>query len=409
MRLTLETPFDRLLTERSQMVAGWVDDPGTAFALTATCGRRALPVRPFTHPATRAGAALRGFWLYVIVQDLLDEIRDGRLALELAWAETPLARLDLRVSPVAEMLAREYPLDCAAYPVPRPPAATPPPPFTIVFPGLGAVGGASLNDLLRRRMFALGWELPLYHEADDPRVWRAVVAAGLLAPRWIDGHACYAAAAALPHSFARITLLREPLARLASVFDYNTLVHPAAFPFTRFDDFVLSGAARTWSQAHGLLRAAGRAVPDDLPDRDLEELARAELARGYALVGITERLEETIFLLCRLAGHEAIGMWWRILSAPRSVRPETLAPRVLRALERQLGPDLALYEERRTALAAAAERAAFGEALAAYRRAAAAQPVLPDVYKTVECLRWRQVMVESELARAQAAPSGRAA
>jgi hypothetical protein len=410
VRLRIENPPDGLITERCQMVSGWVDAPEPV-TIEAWCDERTIPLRPFVHPNAHCDERVRGFWGYLVLQEHLDAIRDATLTLDVRCQGNPLGRISLRVSPLAEILAREYPLNLATYAVPPAIASdarqAPAHPVTLVFPGLGGVGGASLNLLMRRKMLAEGWDLPLYFEADDPLRWSRI--AGRRRPRWIDGHRCYAAGDRLAQPSVRMTLLRDPVRRLLSVFNYATLVHPYDFPFRRLEDFVLSGAARTHGLAFGLLRAAGATVPENIPDRDLYEHAHRELDRHYALVGITELFEETIFLAGALAGYDRIGMWWRVLSAPPGIAATRLTPEVERALALQTVVDRQLYEESKAALLARARTTLAPAALAQYRRDAEAQPELPAAYKMVECLRWRQLLHEGTRVSAEASSVARAA
>jgi hypothetical protein len=262
-----------------------------------------------------------------------------------------------------------------------------------VFPGLGAVGGSSLNRLFRTQMLRTGLATPVYDEANVPELWRRVRAhprTGVF--RWIDGHDCYDAVPAGAGGAARVTLLRDPIRRVVSLFNYGVLVHPEQFAGASFDDFVAAGEAAPRSQAVGLLRAAGCAA--DLGDSALHRAARTELARRYALVGITERFEETIFLLCRLAGHATIGMWRPVLAAPRVVDADRLSAATRRRLTADLAVDLELYAEARARFDADVATAGLGTALHRYRDAAARQPTLPASAKAVACLRWRQLLAQ---------------
>jgi len=250
---------------------------------------------------------------------------------------------------------------------------------------------------MRRTMAREGRAITVYSEADDGPTWSRVLAAGAPEYGWVDGHACYGAADALGPGSARVTLLREPVRRLVSVFHYNALVHPRQFPFATLEEFVESEAARGFTQVAGLARCAGHAI-DGLPDADVGAIAERELAQSYAVVGTTERFEETIFLLCVLAGLDAIGMWWRILAAPKAVDVEQLPARLRARIEQVVEHDLRLYDRVETALCDRVASCGFGDALVRYKEAAAREPVLSDHDKFVECLRWRQVLAEAELA-----------
>jgi hypothetical protein len=389
--------------------AGAYDD------LRATCGGRELVVRRSWHPQACRDPRVVGFWSMLIVQELLPFATRDVLAVDLWWRGAHVETLRFRISPVAAHLARAYPLNLDEYPVPRLCSAEGsdphgeggardgPRPPTLLFPGLGAVGGASLNQLMRRKILHDGGALPVHFEADNPALWERARAADRRVPRWIDGHACHGAAERLATPFARVTLLRDPAVRLLSIYNYNALVHPYDFPFATVDEFLASDAVAGFTQAASLLRIAGEAVDAQAPADELYARARAELRRSYALVGVTELFEETIFLLCQLGGHDAIGMWWKVLSAPGRPDATALAPPARRRLETLVAADRRLHDDARIALEALVATRALGAPLARYKADAAAATELPDVYKLVECLRWRQVLGDAELRALRAA------
>jgi len=399
MRISVDRPPDRLIVDRVELLSGWVAPaaPG-GFAFRAACGGREISLRPCWHPDARWSTDLQGFWGFVVLQELLDEVRHDYLDIDLFWDDARVEALHLRVSPAARDLARAYPINLADYAVPSAPAR-----FavdsrsTIVFPGLGAVGGASLNQLLRMKMLREDWPLTVYFEANDPSLWASACGRGGPIPRWIDGHACYAAADDLGVPFARVTLLREPVRRLLSIFHYNSLVHPYEFPFPTFDAFLDAGAATRFTQAAGLLRCAGIETVTEMSADELYRVARGQLRQHYALVGIMELFEETIFLLCQLAGYDSIGMWWKVLSAPNPPDVTELSSDTRKRLESLLAVDLLLYEEAKRDFLDLATARDLGADLQRYKNDAAARPELPDVYKLIECLRWRQILVDAEM------------
>ena len=396
-RAHVDTPAGRLVTSRVELLSGSVAAAAGA-TITATCGHRELLLRPCVHPDSRHRDDVHGFWGFVVVQDLLGAIRDGMLEIELFSDGRHIDTIRLRVAPAARHLARCYPVSLREYPVsaaPRDPCATP---VTLVFPGLGGVGGASLNQLLRMKAHRESWQVPVYFEANVPSLWSAMRRRAPAPYRWIDGHGCYAAADDLGQPFARVTFLREPVRRLVSVYRYTALVHPREFRFPSLDAFVASSAARRYTQAAGLLRCAG--VDDaELSDGALAATARAQLEREYALVGITELYEESIILLCQLTGYASIGMWSRVLAAPRTFNPATLSLRTRRRLEAIAAVDRDLYDAAKRRLLARLERAGIEDDLRRYKADAATQAELPDVYKLGECLRWRAVLEQPAPAR----------
>ena len=182
-----------------------------------------------------------------------------------------------------------------------------------------------------------------------------------------------------------------------SIHDYNASVHPQQHPFASVEEFVESGAARRSSQALGLLRLAGAEPDPGVADDEIAALAQAELERPEALVGITERFEECVFAVARAMGLASIGMWWRVLSAPRSLPVEALPSRVRRAAERAVAADLRLYERARSIFGERTGALAAHPTVERYRHDARARRELPAVLRAVECLRWRQRLGDTEL------------
>jgi len=405
VEIHLGRPRDGLLVGRAELVTGWLVPLDDA-PLRASCGGSALLLRPCFHPVMLERPDARGFWGYVFVQELLGEVRAGRLAIELRAGSRHLGTLSLRVTPSATLLATEYPLDLDSYDVPPPPGGAAADAPTVVFPGLGGVGGATLNELLRVAMLRAGGDVPVHFEADQPALWRRVRTRHPLAYRWIDGHGCYAAGDTLAAPSVRITLLREPATRLLSVFDYGTLVHPERFASAGFDDFLRSPAALRATQAVGLLHLAGVGDAETLPPDELLARASVELDRSYALVGVTELFAETSLLVARLAGLATIGMWWRVLAAPRSVTLDALPARTRDRLEALVAVDRVLHARARERLVARIAGAGLDAALERYATAAARERPLSDVLKQLECLRWRQVLGEPAPAAAQTIAPG---
>jgi hypothetical protein len=405
-QLQLRRPVDGLLADRVELFCGWLIADEGDFALRARVGGRDLDVYRCHDPAAPDRLDVHGFWGMLFVQQHLERIAEGALRIELFWRERPYGAIRLRVTPLARHLATGYPLDLRRYAVSpgvedeSAGAAAP----VVELPGLGAVGGATLSQLFRLQMLRDRIDVDVHGEAEHAKLWARACAAGFGSPggrsartdRWIDGHSCYGAARALGRPFERVTLLREPLRRLCSVHDYRALVHPEQNRFACFADFVASGEARRSSQAWGLLRLAGREPDPRISDEELFRLAAAELARSYALVGITERFEESLFLICQAMRLREIGMWWRVLSAPRSVEWTTLPRDVRRAAERAVAADLRLYEQASTDFAVRARGLEGDPDLARYHRGSSDRRELSDVFKTVECLRWRQTLSDLE-------------
>ncbi len=404
MGIQIRSPADRLITDRIQIIYATIDTGPEPFALSACCGERDIPFQECDEPSNVAGTVQRSFVGYLVLQEVLALVRNGYLHIEFSYGHASFGPIELRISPLSMYLAEAYPLNLTKYRVGRqvqrhPDASSP---RTLVFPGIRATGGASLRELMRLQTFREGW----WASTIESRHRRGRDAELSPRVRWIQGHNCYHAARALQRPYARITMLREPLARLLSVYNYNSLVHPFEFRFTSFEEFISSGGAKEFSQAVELLRCTGREVDTRMPDDELKSLVDHELDHNYSLVGITELYEESLFLMALLGQYESIGMWWRVLSAPRAVRIQDLRPEIRRELERQLAADSSVYHERRSDFCDRVADSDLGPDFTTYKRDSIEQPDLPDKYKVVECLRWRLVMAEWELAELRATRKG---
>ena len=138
-----------------------------------------------------------------------------------------------------------------------------------------------------------------------------------------------------------------------------------------------------------------------MSDQALSDLTGLELDENYSLVGITELFEETVFAMSQLAGFEEIGMWWRILSAPKILKYSGLSQDDLDLARVKLKADILLYQKRKQVFEEFVTNSRFGESLDRYKDASNRQDslALPDEFKIVECLRWRQLLKEEELAQ----------
>jgi len=392
----LDRPWDGLLVRRIETLCGSYQSPSAHFALTATCQGRPLALQPCGAAPEAARADARGFWAVLVLQEWLDAATDGRLRIEFHWHGRPVGQQDLIVSPIAADVARRHPIPTKRYPVSLPASAREA--TTLVFPGLGAVGGTSLCQLFRAEGHRRGWGIPVHHEADHAESWARYDVRAQAPIRWVDGHHCYDAGKRLGVPWERVTLLREPKRRLVSLFNYNALVHPREFPFRSFSAFLESGSARRYSQAAGLLRLAGVRAVDRMSDAELANAAQEELGRSYEFAGLTERFEESIFYLARLAGLDSVPMWVSTLSAPRREGLDAVPPRLEPALREAVVADEALYRAVRDRFERTIRNVDFGSSLRDYQQDAAAASPLHDADKTVECLRWRQFLVETSTA-----------
>lgn len=400
VRLVVERPRDGLLTERVNQLSGWFEVAGGSsdFLLRAECAGHPIPLHEYLHPGSRERPTLRGFFLYLFPQDFAASLDTGWLDLVFFWGKRPLRRVSLKVAPALAELVRARPLSRRVYPV-RSRSRKAPGTLkesALIFPGLGGVGGSSLNLLMRQLATQNGHRFPVHGEANDPALW-AWMGPKLDGCRWIDGHRCYDAGSALKSRSARVTLLREPSRRMVSIFNYNSLVHPFEFRFSTFEEFIHSDAAKPYTQAHGLLRLAGRPPSRDESEATLYRAAMTELEESYAIVGITELFEESVFLICHEAGYPETLLWWRILSAPGFARLERLSSATRDRLRHITAVDELLYRDALDRFRRRVAECDFGDDLDRYRRDALSRLEISQEQKLAECLRWRQLLTDDEL------------
>jgi Galactose-3-O-sulfotransferase len=395
MYLAVDRPRDRLLTDRVEILSGWVSTATSDFNAVACCGDYEIPLRRCAHPwAIPVGTDryVQGFYAYLLLQDWIPHARHRKLQVHLLVNRVPLETVHLQISPLAMETAREFPLNTRVYRLcaNANPFAAKTVPRTLVFPSLGGVGGMSVQQLFRMNMYREGQLFPVYDEANDPASWADKARSHLEEFRWIDGHGCYRCPSFLNGPAARICLLREPVRRFVSIYNYNRLVHPFNFAYQTLEDFLASPQARLYSQAAGLLALCGNPDAAKIHDEDLYALANDELERHYDCVGITELFEESLFCFSLLGGWEEIGMWWRMLSAPVLHPWDELSGETVERIRKLLAADCRLYDARRSRLLELVGTAGFGDSLTEYKTDAARNHELPDALKMAECLRWRQ-------------------
>jgi hypothetical protein len=177
------------------------------------------------------------------------------------------------------------------------------------------------------------------------RAWNAIRPERRSRIRCVRGHLPYGQDLFAPRAMTCFTVLRDPVERVVSEYYFN--LHQAGEKFhatlnrdrVTLDHFVNSelSAEVHNAQTRTLASAKSGANP-----RELLELAVANLRERMAVVGISERLDETL-LLCR----EILG-WRRIVYRPINVnrrRPalDRIAPATVAAIERANSLDRSLY------------------------------------------------------------------
>ena len=254
------------------------------------------------------------------------------------------------------------------------PLAETPPELLILFLHLPKTGGSTLRSIVRRqcRPEAL-YEVHLPHAtpAELEAFGRTVSDDGAI----IQGHFRFGLHQFLPHECTYITLVRDPVDRLISNY-YHALRDPSLEPHhraIRFEGVALrewaSGRRFPWVTNLQTRRLSGPGPSGDVCSEAMLEMAKRNLRERFAVVGTTERFDETMVLLKRTFG------WRSVLYAPKNAgtnRPSkgSIDSDTLRAIEDANHFDIELYKHAQGILDEhlARQGLAFEMELAAFKR-----------------------------------------
>ena len=223
---------------------------------------------------------------------------------------------------------------------------------TVIFLHLGKTGGMTLKRVVQRQ-YPAGNSYAI--EGKDVR---AAIAAFAGLPecerrlRLLSGHVHYGVHELLPQPAVYFTVLRDPVERVASLYHYirsrpgHHLYDAIERQRMSVADFVRSGISVEADNGQTRLLAGpdGRSLPFGTCTTELLERARANLARHFAVVGLTERFDETLLLL-----RDAFG-WRRLFYVRRNVtdrriRRDTLDAEAMCAIEERNTLDIELYRD----------------------------------------------------------------
>ncbi len=225
----------------------------------------------------------------------------------------------------------------------------------IIFLHVPKTGGATVV-AIARRLFSATAVLALPESLAAARAALAQLAeADRRRLRFLHGHVPFGVHGAMPGATRYLTLLRHPVARLVSVYYYarrrpewdaHRAIHERQLTLEQFVD---SDAAAEFNDGQTRFLAGS-----DEPVTTREALAKAvrNLEREVAVVGITERFDESLLVCRRQFGWDAIHYVRQNVNRRRPALAG-VPPRVVALIERRNALDLELYAVGQRALDAA--------------------------------------------------------
>lgn len=184
------------------------------------------------------------------------------------------------------------------------------PPF-LIFIHIQKAGGISLQRTLRRKLGQ-----PLLHRAarflsgkSQNLPLEASLKSKTLADRYFVGHCCYGVHRLLPQPYTYITLLREPVARIISLYDYSRSNATAFYHKQAIDKSLEDFALHTplMELDNGQVRFIAGDPNDCFINRtpigecneSLLERAQQNLKQDFSWVGLTEYYDQSLLLLSK--------------------------------------------------------------------------------------------------------------
>ncbi|MBF2000023.1 MAG: sulfotransferase family 2 domain-containing protein [Synechococcales cyanobacterium M58_A2018_015] len=184
------------------------------------------------------------------------------------------------------------------------------PPF-LIFVHIQKAGGISLQRILRRK---LGPSLPhraarLLSGKSQNLPLEASLRAKTPEDRYFVGHCCYGVHRLLPTPYTYITLLREPVSRVISLYYYSRSNSTAFYHHhavnKSLEDFALHTPLMELDNGQVRFIAGDphdcfiNRTPIGRCDRSLLELAKRNIERDFSWVGLTEYYDQSLLLLAK--------------------------------------------------------------------------------------------------------------
>jgi hypothetical protein len=166
------------------------------------------------------------------------------------------------------------------------------------------------------------------------------------------GHFAYGVDGSIPKTCSYITIVREPVQRVVSVYRYvlSAPHHPLHETLTSssmsLEDYVGSGIHADQTENALTRQLAGRDEEEDLTRSDLE-IAKGNLG-NFRAVGLTETFDESVTLFKRILGWTTPPFYFNRNVSRRGPRPDEVADATLELIRDRNASDVELYETARS-------------------------------------------------------------
>jgi hypothetical protein len=164
----------------------------------------------------------------------------------------------------------------------------------------------------------------------------------------IQGHLLFGVHQLVPQSSTYITVLREPIDRIISLYHYilakpgKGLHKMSGEHLESFEEFL--GKAELIELDNGQTRRISGSYPAfGCCTSDMLEAAKRNLREYFTVVGLTERFDESLILMRRRLGWRSVFYKKRNVTRNKPAR-ESLGVDILRTIEKHNALDLELYE-----------------------------------------------------------------
>lgn len=197
---------------------------------------------------------------------------------------------------------------------------------TVIFLHIGKTAGTSLRQVLRRNYRASDIMLVRIHgrpREETLAQFAALPEEARVSPRLLVGHTVFGLHEYVPRPSTYITMVRKPLSLVLSQYRFvlRTTGHRHHELVTSQDmgieEYIRSGISLEMDNSQTRAIAGDLSTPYGECTDEMLETAKRNIERDFAVVGLTERFDETLILL-----HETFG-WSKLHYVRANVAPSS--------------------------------------------------------------------------------------